>query len=79
MKRRNPRLGCRKIAEQISIAFGLEINKDVIRRVLIQYYRPALDGDGPSWLSVIGQARDSLWSVDLFSCESILSKAIGSR
>ena len=31
MKRRNPRLGCRKIAEQISSAFGLELNKDVVR------------------------------------------------
>ena len=60
MKRRNPRLGCRKIAEQISSAF------------LIRSYRPAPGGAGPSWLSVIGQARDSLWSVDLFRCESIL-------
>jgi putative transposase len=33
MKRRNPRLGCRKIAEQISNAFGIEINKDVVRRI----------------------------------------------
>ena len=72
MKRRNPRMGCRKIAEQISSAFGLEINKDVVRRILIQHYRPAPGGDGPSWLSIIGQARDSLWSVDLFRCESIL-------
>src|SRR5208283_1195687 len=72
MKRRNPRMGCRKIAEQISTAFGLEINKDVVRRILIQYYQPAPGGAGPSWLSVIGQARDSLWSVDLFRCESVL-------
>ena len=72
MKRRNPRMGCRKIAEQISNAFGLEINKGVVRRILIQHYRPGPGGDGPSWLSVIGQARDSLWSVDLFRCESIL-------
>jgi len=72
MKRRNPRLGCRKIAEQISSAFGLAINKDVVRRIIIQYYRTAPGGDGPSWFSVIGQARDSLWSVDLFRCESIL-------
>ena len=65
-------MGCRKIAEQISNAFGLEINKDVVRRILIQSYRSAPGGAGPSWLSVIGQARDSLWSVDLFRCESIL-------
>jgi putative transposase len=68
-------MGCRKIAEQIWNAFGFEINKDVVRRILIQHYRPAPGGAGPSWLSVIGQARDSLWSVDLFRCESILLKS----
>jgi len=75
MKRRNPYFGCRKIAEQISSAFGIEINKDVVRRILIRYYRPAPSGDGPSWLAVIGHAKDSLWSVDLFRCESILLKS----
>ncbi len=75
MKRRNPRMGCRKIAEQISNGFGLAINKDVVRRILIQHYRPAPSGDGRSWLSIIGQTRDSLWSVDLFRCESILLKS----
>ncbi len=75
MKRRNPRFGCRKIAEQISSAFGIDINKDVVRRILIQHYRPLPGGDGPSWLSLIGHARDSLWSVDLFRCESILLRS----
>jgi hypothetical protein len=36
MKRRNPRFGCRKIAEQISRAFAIEINKDAVRRILIR-------------------------------------------
>src|SRR5277367_5118845 len=75
MKRRNPRFGCRKIAEQISSAFGIEINKDIVRRILIQHYRPLPAGDGPSWLTTIGHARDSLWSVDLFRCESILLRS----
>src|SRR5258708_38119501 len=75
MKRRNPRFGCRKIAEQISRAFGIDINKDVVRRILIQHNRPLPGGDGPSWLSLIGHARDSLWSVDLFRCESILLRS----
>ena len=75
MKRHNPRFGCRKIAEQISSAFGIEINKDIVRRILIQHYRPLPGGDGPSWLTVIGHARDSLWSVDLFRCESILLRS----
>jgi transposase InsO family protein len=75
MKRRNPRFGCRKIAEQISSAFGIEINKDVVRRILIQHSRPVPSDDGPSWLTVIGHAKDSLWSVDFFRCESMLLKS----
>jgi len=59
MKGRNPRMGCRKIAAQISSAFGLAINKDVVRRILIQNYRPAPGCDGPSWLSIIGQVREA--------------------
>jgi hypothetical protein len=30
---------------------------------------------GPSWLTVIGHVKDSLWSVDLFRNESILLKS----
>ena len=33
MKRRNPRYGCPRIAQQLSKAFGIEIDKDVVRRV----------------------------------------------
>ena len=51
------------------------LNKDVVRRILTRYYRPAPGGGGPSWLSVIGHARDRLWSVDLFRTESILLKS----
>src|ERR1700736_1054335 len=75
MKRRNPCFGCRKIAEQISRAFAVEINKDIVRRILIQHYRPVPGGDGPSWLTVIGHVNDNLWSVDFFQCESILLKS----
>jgi hypothetical protein len=34
MKRRNPIWGCPRIAQQITLAFDLEIDKDVVRRVL---------------------------------------------
>ena len=61
--------------QTISNAFGIEINKDAVRRILIRYYRPGPGGGGPSWLSVIGQARNRLWSVDLFRTESILLKS----
>jgi putative transposase len=74
LKRRNPRFGCRKIAEHMARAFAIAINKDVIRRILDQHYRPGIGG-GPSWLSVIGHAKDSLWSIDFFRSESILIKS----
>lgn len=64
-----------RIAQQISHAFGLEIDKDVVRRILANHPLPKSGGTGPSWLSTIAEARDSLWSCDLFRCESILLKS----
>src|SRR3981189_1642072 len=32
----------------------------------------APDSAGPSWLTVLGHAKDSLWSLDLFRCESAI-------
>ena len=76
MKRRNPKFGYVRIAQQIAHAFGVEIDKDVVRRVLAQHYRPGDSGtNGPSWLTFIGHVKDSLWSVDLFRCESILLRS----
>jgi putative transposase len=72
MKRRNPRFGCPRIAQQIAHAFGIELDKDVVRRVLAKHYRPSPRDGGPSWLTFLGHLKDSLWSVDLFRCESIL-------
>ncbi len=72
LKRRNPRFGCPRIALVISQTFGVDINKDVVRRVLATHYRPGSGDGGPSWLSFLGHMKDSLWSVDLFRCESIL-------
>jgi putative transposase len=31
--------------------------------------------DGPSWLTFIAPSKDSLWSVDLLRCESILLRS----
>jgi len=74
MKRRNPRYGCPRIAQQLSKAFGIEIDKDVVRRVLAKHHWLRPGAGGPSWLTFIGHAKDSLWSVDLFRCESITLK-----
>ncbi len=70
-KRRNPRSGCPRIAQRINKAFRFEIDKDVVRRVLVKHYKPDPRSRGPSWLTLIGPRKDSLWSVDLFRCESI--------
>ena len=75
MKQRNPRFGCPRIAQQINKAFGVDIDKDVVRRVLAAHYRPGSGNSGPSWLSFLGHAKDSLWSIDLFRCESIHLKS----
>jgi transposase InsO family protein len=70
MKRRNPNWGCPGIAQQIALAFGVEIDKDIVRRLLSVHYRPDSDSGGPSWLTFLGHVKDSLWSCDLFRCES---------
>jgi len=59
MKRRNPRFGCLKIAQQIAYAFGVEVNKHVVRRILQQHYAGLPHGDGPSWLTALAHAKDS--------------------
>jgi len=70
MRRRNPTWGCPRIAQQIALAFQIEIDKDVVRRILAHHYQPGQDSDGPSWLTFLGHMKDSLWSIDLFRCES---------
>ena len=70
MKQRNRTWGCPHIAQQIALAFGVKIDKDVVRRILSVHYRPDPNSDGPSWLTFLGYSKDSLWSCDLFRCES---------
>ena len=71
MKQRNPRFGYLRIAMQIYQAFGIKIDAGVVRRILKKHNNPKSGGYGPSWLAILGNARDSLWSVDFFMCESI--------
>jgi len=72
LKRRNPKFGCPRIAYTISVTFGIEINKDVVRRILARHYKhnPG-NTQGPPLLSLLGHSKDSLWSIDLFRCESL--------
>ncbi len=48
MKRRNPRFGCRRIAQQISFIFGVDIDKDVVRRVLAKHIDKLTRRRGPT-------------------------------
>jgi len=42
--------------------------------VLAAHYKPGPGNQGPSWLTTLGHAKDSLWSIDLFRAESITLK-----
>src|SRR5262249_4132397 len=75
LKSRHPRFGCPRIARIIAQTFGIDVDKNVVYRVLAKHYRPAPGTGGPSWLSFIGHTTDSLWSVDLFRCESIVLRS----
>ena len=77
LKRRNRNWGCPRIAQQITLAFGVAIDKDVVRRNLCVHYRPESDSGGPSWLTFLGHMKDSLWSMDLFRCESASLRPLG--
>ena len=79
MKRRNPYFGCRKIAEQIFSAFGIDLNKDVVRRILSGHYRPdhGRTAVPPGWRR--SDIPGTACGASIFSASSrFCSKAIGS-
>lgn len=76
MKEKNPTFGYLRIAMQIQNMFDIDIDKDVVRRVLHKYKHNFLDNNlGPSWLTFLASMKDSLWSIDFFRCESITLKS----
>jgi transposase InsO family protein len=75
MKRRNPSFGYQRIAQQLSLALDMEIDKDIVRRVLAKHFRPDPGDRRSSWLALIGHTKDSLWSLDFFRCESLILKS----
>jgi hypothetical protein len=74
LKQRNASFGCPRVAQQINKAFGVNIDKDLVRRVLAKHYRPAPYDGGPSWVTFLRHTRDSLSSIPLFRRKSILPK-----
>jgi hypothetical protein len=66
-KRRNPRVGCPRIAQEIAHAFGIDIDKDIVRRVLAKHYRPEAGTDGPlevEEIKSIPSQRGQSWLTD---------------
>jgi hypothetical protein len=47
MKQRNPSWGCPRIAQQMTLAFGIPIDRDFVRRILAARYRAKPDSPGP--------------------------------
>jgi hypothetical protein len=74
LKRRNPRFGCPRIAQQINKAFGVNNDKDVVRRVLAKHCRPEPYDSGPSWLTFFRHTSESLWSIAQSQHKSILPR-----
>ena len=74
MKRKNPRFGYQRIADQLALAFDIPVGKHLVPRILAKHYRPGPGSGGPSWLTFLGHSKDTLWSVDLFRCESLILK-----
>lgn len=76
LKQRDRRYGCPRIAHIITITFGIEINKEIVPRILAKHYKPKSGNTQVrSWLSLLGHSKDSLWSIDLFRCESLILKS----
>jgi len=75
IKKRNPTFGYGRIAMQIYEAFGIKISRFSVGRILRKKRNSFPSGDGPSWLSFLGNMKDSLWSVDLFRCEFLTLKS----
>jgi hypothetical protein len=38
----------------MALAFNIQIDKDVVRRIPAHHYLPGQDSDGPSWLTFLG-------------------------
>jgi len=63
MRRRNEAtqspLGLSANREQITLAFNLAIDKDVVRRILAHHHWPGQSPCGPSWLTFLGHLKES--------------------
>ena len=65
-RRADPRRWCADAGRPTRFKPSSPSPTDVVRRVLATHYRPAPHSGGPSWLTFLGHAKDSLWSIDLW-------------
>ncbi len=75
IKQKNPTFGYGRIAMQIHQAFSVEVSRYTVGRILRIHKDKLPPNDSHSWLSFLGNMKDSLWSIDLFRCESINLKS----
>jgi len=69
-KEKNLRYGSLKISQLVSDVLGYDVNESMVRRILKKHFKPR-PGNGPSWLTPIGNSKDKLWSLDFFRIESV--------
>ena len=62
MKSSNPSYDYGRVSMQIFEAFGISISRFSVARLLRKNKHNLPSGDGPSWLTSIGDFKDSLWS-----------------
>ncbi len=73
LKRCNTRFCCTRIAQETNKAFGVDIDKEIVRRVLEKYYRTRFWFRSRPFLADLHRpTENSFCSIDLFRCQSIL-------
>jgi hypothetical protein len=75
LKSRNPKFGYWRIAQQIAHAFGVDIDKDVARRVLAKHYRPGDSGANGRFYEGVCQAplnSDVQWFSEVSPSDTVV-------
>lgn len=75
MKRQNPSFGYQRIDQQLSLVLDIEIDKDVVWRVLARHFLPDPRDRGSFRPTFLGNSKNSLWSLDFFRFKSLILKS----
>src|SRR5258708_38491689 len=52
---------CGRSEHRMTVALPIAVDMYVVRRILAARYQPKPDSARPSWLTVLGHAKDRLW------------------